>query len=144
MHASPLTSFPGCCCVVVSCATLFVHPVHPVHPVRVFEAAISEHDGGLLAGNLAGVPTLERVGSADKTISPWFTRCVLNERERPRDRERRRETEREGEKKERGRENGWTAPRQQRSNTGPAGARTPHRVVRERANIHVIRSHALR
>lgn len=41
---------------------------------RLFEAAIAEHDGGLLASNLAGVATLERVGSADKTISPWFTR----------------------------------------------------------------------
>eukprot|EP01052_Picozoa_sp_SAG31_P033081 SAG31_NODE_3694_length_3982_cov_2.807108_2_plen_506_part_00 len=58
---------------------------------KIFEAAIAEHDAALLASNLAGVPTLERVGSADKTISPWYTRrmarlldaagsnCTMNE-----------------------------------------------------------------
>ena len=41
---------------------------------QLLEASIIEHDCGMLMSNLVHIPLLERVGSADTTISPWFTR----------------------------------------------------------------------
>ena len=41
---------------------------------QLLESSIIEHDCGMLMSNLLHVPLLERVGSADTTISPWYTR----------------------------------------------------------------------
>eukprot|EP01047_Picozoa_sp_COSAG01_P119619 COSAG01_NODE_48333_length_382_cov_0.893993_1_plen_79_part_01 len=37
---------------------------------------MTEHDGALAASNLADVPTIVRTGSADTTITPWFSRRI--------------------------------------------------------------------
>lgn len=37
---------------------------------------MTEHDGALAASNLADVPTIVRAGSADTTITPWFSRRI--------------------------------------------------------------------
>ena len=41
---------------------------------QLLESSIIEHDCGSLMSNLLDIPLLERVGSADTTISPWYTR----------------------------------------------------------------------
>ena len=41
---------------------------------QLLESSIIEHDCGMLMSNLLQIPLLERVGAADSTISPWYTR----------------------------------------------------------------------